>query len=125
MGIYLIRYLHEINLLSIFSFKQSQPVIVIGATNLDEGLDPAIKRPGRFDKTIDVPLPDIRGREEIYDYYLKKIPHETNINNNILARKSPGYTGADIQNVVNLAILNAVKLSKQTASNYSKVNFVN
>lgn len=96
----------------IASFKQSQPVIVIGATNLDEGLDPAIKRPGRFDKTINVPLPDIRGREEIYDYYLKKIPHESDIDKNILARKSPGYTGADIQNVVNLAILNAVKSSK-------------
>jgi ATP-dependent metalloprotease len=54
-------------------FKQSESVIVIGATNFEESLDPAIKRAGRFDKIIQIPLPDVRGRKQIFDYYLKKI----------------------------------------------------
>lgn len=54
-------------------FKQSDNVIIIGATNFEEAIDPAIKRPGRFDKIIHVPLPDIRGREKIFEYYLKTI----------------------------------------------------
>lgn len=91
------------------SFKQTDSVIVIGATNFEEALDPAIKRPGRFDKIIHVPLPDIKGREEIFRYYLNKIKHENDVDPSILARQSSGYSGADIQNVVNLAILNAVK----------------
>lgn len=114
-GNFLINYLNS-SFNPFRSFKQGDPVIVIGATNLEEGLDPAIKRPGRFDKIINVPFPDIRGREEIFDYYLKKIPHDDDVDKNVLARKSSGYTGADIQNIVNLAILNAVKNNRKKAS---------
>lgn len=90
-------------------FKQSDRVIVIGATNFDEALDPAIKRPGRFDKIINVPLPDVKGRGEIFKYYLKKIKHDSQVDESVLARQSSGYSGADIQNMVNIAILNAVR----------------
>ena len=92
---------------------------MIGATNLEEALDPAIKRPGRFDKIINIPLPDVKGREEIFDYYLKKIQHEENIDKAVLARQSSGYSGADIQNVVNLAILNAIKNSINVFQDYN------
>jgi len=54
-------------------FKQTDNVVVIGATNFPEAIDPAVKRPGRFDKIINVPLPDVKGREEIFKYYLSKI----------------------------------------------------
>ena len=58
-------------------FKQSDNVIIIGATNFEKSLDPAIKRPGRFDKIINVPLPDVRGREEIFNYYLSKVQFDS------------------------------------------------
>lgn len=90
-------------------FKQFESVIVIGATNFEQVLDPALKRPGRFDKVINVPLPDIRGREQIFNYYLKKIKADEKVTANELARQTAGFTGADIQNMVNVAILNAVK----------------
>jgi len=92
-------------------FKQSDNVIVIGATNLDQAIDPAIKRPGRFDKIINVPLPDIRGREEIFKYYLKNITYNNQLSPKELARQTSGFSGADIQNMVNIAILNAIKNS--------------
>lgn len=82
---------------------------MIGATNFEQALDPAIKRPGRFDKVINVPLPDIKGREEIFKFYLKKIKIDNNVDPMTLARQSTGFTGADIQNVVNIAILNAIR----------------
>ena len=65
-------------------FKQGENVIVIGATNFPEVLDPALKRPGRFDKTIHVPVPDMKGREDIFKYYLNKIQTDT-INSHSLA----------------------------------------
>eukprot|EP01016_Furgasonia_blochmanni_P047136 TRINITY_DN689_c0_g1_i13.p1 TRINITY_DN689_c0_g1~~TRINITY_DN689_c0_g1_i13.p1 ORF type:complete len:540 (+),score=132.30 TRINITY_DN689_c0_g1_i13:559-2178(+) len=96
-------------------FKQTDNIVVIGATNMEQALDPAIKRPGRFDKVIHVPLPDVRGREDIFKYYLEKIKYDNNIDASILARQTTGFSGADIQNMVNLAILNAVKHSRRTA----------
>jgi len=60
-------------------FKQSESVIVIGATNFEKVLDPALKRPGRFDKIIHVPLPDVKGRESIFSYYLEKIKFDVKV----------------------------------------------
>jgi ATP-dependent metalloprotease len=71
-------------------------VIIIGATNFEEAIDPAIKRPGRFDKIIHVPLPDIRGREKIFEYYLKTIKFDSEIKAKELARQTTGFSGADI-----------------------------
>lgn len=77
-------------------FKPTDNVIVIGATNLEEAVDPAIKRPGRFDKIIHIPLPDVRGREQILRYYLKKIAHDKSIDVSSLSKRSMGFSGADI-----------------------------
>ncbi|CAD8199289.1 unnamed protein product [Paramecium pentaurelia] len=97
-------------------FKQTESVIVIGATNFEKVLDPALKRPGRFDKMIHVPLPDVKGREQIFSYYLKKIKFdEKKVLPSNLARQTSGFSGADIQNMVNVAILNAIKNERQIA----------
>jgi len=97
-------------------FKQTDNVIILGATNFPEAIDPAVKRPGRFDKIINVPLPDVKGREDIFTYYLKKIKIETDVKPSTLARQTIGFSGADIQNMVNIAILNAVKNNRKTAN---------
>eukprot|EP01017_Pseudomicrothorax_dubius_P016331 TRINITY_DN1853_c0_g1_i12.p1 TRINITY_DN1853_c0_g1~~TRINITY_DN1853_c0_g1_i12.p1 ORF type:complete len:670 (-),score=184.14 TRINITY_DN1853_c0_g1_i12:1040-3049(-) len=97
-------------------FKQTDNIIVIGATNMEEALDPAVKRPGRFDKTIHIPVPDVKGREEIFQYYMKKIRIDAKADPAILARQTTGFTGADIQNMCNLAILNAIKQGRRLAS---------
>ncbi|CAD8190348.1 unnamed protein product [Paramecium octaurelia] len=98
-------------------FKQSESVIVIGATNFEQVLDPALKRPGRFDKMIHVPLPDVKGREQIFSYYLQKIKYDVQkVLPSNLARQTSGFSGADIQNMVNVAILNAIKYDRQTAT---------
>lgn len=90
-------------------FKQSDNIIIIGATNFEESLDPAVKRPGRFDKIIQVPLPDVRGREQIIEYYIKRVKHDSSINKRKLARRTVGFSGADLENMVNVSILNAVR----------------
>jgi len=97
-------------------FKQTDNVIILGATNFPEAIDPAVKRPGRFDKIINVPLPDVKGREDIFTYYLKKIKIDTDVKPSTLARQTIGFSGADIQNMVNIAILNAVKNNRKTAN---------
>ena len=72
-------------------------MIIIGATNFEKSLDPAIRRPGRFDKIIKVPLPDVRGREEIFNYYLSKVQYDKErILGSYLARQTSGFSGADI-----------------------------
>ena len=99
-------------------FSSTDNIIVIGATNLANSLDSAIKRPGRFDRTINIPLPDVRGREHILDYYKKKITVDQEaISSRNIAKLSVGFSGADLQNLVNIAILNAVKNKKKTANN--------
>ncbi|EGR31772.1 metalloprotease m41 ftsh, putative [Ichthyophthirius multifiliis] len=97
-------------------FKQSDNVIVIGATNFEQAIDPAIKRPGRFDKIIHVPLPDIKGREQLFQYYLKNIKIQNDIQAKELARQTTGFSGADIQNMVNISILNAIKDNRDNAN---------
>ena len=95
-------------------FKQNEKIILVGATNLGDSLDPAILRAGRFDKTIHVPYPDQKGRTDIQNYYLSKIKSK-NIDPQKQSKRLIGFTGADIKNFVNLAILRAVKQDKTVA----------
>ncbi|KAJ4495533.1 ATP-dependent peptidase [Lentinula lateritia] len=90
-------------------FKQSEGVIVIAATNVPETLDPALVRPGRFDRHIAVPLPDIRGRVQILQHHMKNVTTSSDVETMQLARGTPGFSGADLQNMVNQAAVRAAK----------------
>lgn len=97
-------------------FKPADNVIVIGATNMPSSIDKAVLRPGRFDKVINVSLPDINGREKIIEYYLKKIKYnQAKVNKETLAKATTGFSGADIKNFVNIAILNCIKENRHQA----------
>lgn len=89
--------------------------MVIGATNHEDSLDSAATRPGRFDKKIHVPHPDVKGREDIFDFYIDKIARSNEIKSSELATMTPGFTGAEIENLVNQAITEAVHLGKKFA----------
>ncbi|XP_034411664.1 ATP-dependent zinc metalloprotease YME1L1b isoform X2 [Cyclopterus lumpus] len=88
-------------------FKPNEGVIIIGATNFPEALDNALIRPGRFDMQVTVPKPDVKGRTEILNWYLKKIKMDPAIEANIIARGTVGFSGADLENLVNQAALKA------------------
>ncbi|XP_041924198.1 ATP-dependent zinc metalloprotease YME1L1-like isoform X1 [Alosa sapidissima] len=88
-------------------FKPNEGVIVIGATNFAEALDNALIRPGRFDMQVTVPRPDVKGRTEILNWYLKKIKMDEGINAEIIARGTVGFSGAELENLVNQAALKA------------------
>lgn len=88
-------------------FKTNEGVIIIGATNFAEALDNALIRPGRFDMQVTVPKPDVKGRTEILNWYLKKIKVDPAIEANIIARGTVGFSGADLENLVNQAALKA------------------
>ncbi|CAL8319303.1 unnamed protein product [Arctogadus glacialis] len=88
-------------------FKPNEGVIVIGATNFPEALDNALIRPGRFDMQVTVPKPDVKGRTEILNWYLKKIKVDQAIEASIIARGTVGFSGADLENLVNQAALKA------------------
>lgn len=88
-------------------FRQNDGVIVLGATNRREDLDKALLRPGRFDVEVQVPIPDLKGRKEILELYLSKIKLASDVDVNILARGTTGFTGADIENLVNQAAIRA------------------
>jgi len=90
-------------------FESGQGVIVIAATNRPDVLDPALLRPGRFDRQVVVPLPDIRGREQILNVHMRKVPIGQNVNAMVLARGTPGFSGADLANLVNEAALFAAR----------------
>ena len=96
-------------------FDQNDNILVIGATNHEDSLDQAAVRPGRFDKKIHVPFPDINGRTDIFNIYLAKIQHDEKIEPKKLAQMSPGFTGAEIENLVNTAITEAVHRGKEVA----------
>lgn len=96
-------------------FTKNENILVIGATNHEDHLDPAAVRPGRFDKKIHVPHPDVNGRKDIFELYLKKVAHDENINPMKLATMSPGFTGAEIENLVNTAVTQAVHNGKEQA----------
>jgi cell division protease FtsH len=94
-------------------FEGSAGVIVIAATNRPDVLDPALMRPGRFDRQVVVPLPDIRGREQILIVHMRKVPLSPDVKADILARGTPGMSGADLANLVNEAALFAARGSKR------------
>jgi cell division protease FtsH len=94
-------------------FEGSQGVIVIAATNRPDVLDPALLRPGRFDRQVTVPLPDIRGREQILQVHMRKVPIAGDVKPHVLARGCPGFSGADIANLVNEAALFAARGNKR------------
>jgi cell division protease FtsH len=93
-------------------------VILVAATNRPDVLDPALLRPGRFDRRVVVGLPDIRGREEILRVHVKKVPVSDDTNLNILARGTPGFSGADLANMVNEAALNAARVNRKQVTMY-------
>ena len=93
-------------------FESNQTVIVIAATNRPDVLDPALERPGRFDRQVVVPLPDIRGREQILKVHAKKVPLDSSVQLADLARGTPGFSGADLANLVNEAALFAGRRNK-------------
>lgn len=93
-------------------FESNQTVIVIAATNRPDVLDPALQRPGRFDRQVVVPLPDIRGREQILKVHAKKVPLDSSVQLSELARGTPGFSGADLANLVNEAALFAGRRNK-------------
>lgn len=94
-------------------FEGNEGVIVIAATNRPDVLDPALLRPGRFDRQVVVPLPDIRGREQILRVHLSKVPMDTNVDVMAIARGTPGFSGADLANLVNEAALFAARANKR------------
>jgi len=90
-------------------FEGNEGVIVIAATNRPDVLDPALLRPGRFDRQVVVPLPDVRGREHILRVHMRKVPLAEDVKPNIIARGTPGFSGADLANLVNEAALFAAR----------------
>jgi cell division protease FtsH len=94
-------------------FEGHTGVIVIAATNRPDILDPALLRPGRFDRQVVVPLPDIRGREEIVKVHMRKVPIAPDVRADIIARGTPGFSGADLANLVNEAALFAARGNKR------------
>ena len=95
-------------------FETGQGVLVIAATNRPDVLDPALLRPGRFDRQVVVSLPDIRGREQILKVHMRKVPLASNVDALILARGTPGFSGADLANLVNEAALFAARRNGRT-----------
>ena len=94
-------------------FESNEGVILISATNRPDVLDPALLRPGRFDRQVVVSMPDIRGREKILRVHMKKTPIDEDVNPVILAKGTPGFSGADLENLVNEAALLAAKRNKE------------
>ncbi|NNM00368.1 MAG: ATP-dependent zinc metalloprotease FtsH, partial [Gammaproteobacteria bacterium] len=95
-------------------FDGNEGVIVIAATNRPDVLDPALLRPGRFDRQVVVPLPDVRGREQILKVHMRKVPVGDDVVPSLLARGTPGFSGADLANLVNEAALFAARADKRT-----------
>jgi cell division protease FtsH len=97
-------------------FNGNEGVIVIAATNRADVLDKALLRPGRFDRQVNVGLPDVRGREQILNVHIKKVPAAADVELKYLARGTPGFSGADLANVINEAALLAARSNKQEVS---------
>ncbi len=95
-------------------FEGNEGIIVIAATNRPDVLDPALLRPGRFDRQVVVPLPDVRGREQILRVHMRKVPVGDDVRPAIIARGTPGFSGADLANLVNEAALFAARANRRT-----------
>ena len=94
-------------------FESNEGVIIMSATNRPDVLDPALLRPGRFDRQVVVPLPDVKGREKIFQVHVKKVPLNDDVDLSVLARGTPGFSGADIENLVNEAALKGARFNKE------------
>ncbi|MEJ2408590.1 MAG: ATP-dependent zinc metalloprotease FtsH [Novosphingobium sp.] len=94
-------------------FEANEGIIIIAATNRPDVLDPALLRPGRFDRQVVVPVPDIEGREKILEVHMKKVPLAPDVNARVIARGTPGFSGADLANLVNEAALLAARRNKR------------
>ncbi len=94
-------------------FESNEGVILVSATNRPDVLDPALLRPGRFDRQVVVPLPDVKGREKIFDVHARKVPLDSDVNFQVMARGTPGFSGADIENIINEAALYAARMNKE------------
>ena len=97
-------------------FEGNEGVIVIAATNRPDVLDPALLRPGRFDRQVVVPLPDVRGREQIVKVHMRKVPLDKDVDASIIARGTPGFSGADLANLVNEAALFAARSNNRVVN---------
>ncbi len=97
-------------------FEGNEGIIVIAATNRPDVLDPALLRPGRFDRQVVVPLPDVRGREQIVRVHMRKVPLADDVRPGIIARGTPGFSGADLANLVNEAALFAARANRRTVT---------
>jgi cell division protease FtsH len=97
-------------------FEGTEGVIVIAATNRPDVLDPALLRPGRFDRQVVVPLPDVRGREQILKVHMRKLPLAEDVRPQVIARGTPGFSGADLANLANEAALFAARANRRTVS---------
>ncbi|MBS1822953.1 MAG: ATP-dependent zinc metalloprotease FtsH [Acidobacteria bacterium] len=99
-------------------FESNDGVILVAATNRPDVLDPALLRPGRFDRRVVVDRPDIRGREEVLKVHAKKVPMAEDVDLNVLARGTPGFSGADLANMVNEAALTAARFNRKAVHMY-------
>ena len=97
-------------------FEGNEGIIVIAATNRPDVLDPALLRPGRFDRQVVVPLPDVRGREQILRVHMRKVPIADDVKPALIARGTPGFSGADLANLVNEAALFAARANQRTVA---------
>jgi cell division protease FtsH len=97
-------------------FEGNEGIIVIASTNRPDVLDPALLRPGRFDRQVVVSLPDIRGREQILKVHMRKVPLSADVDASVIARGTPGFSGADLANLVNEAALFAARQEKRTVT---------
>ncbi len=103
-------------LVELDGFEGNEGVIVIAATNRPDVLDPALLRPGRFDRQVVVPLPDVRGRSQILKVHMRKVPAAENVDLMIIARGTPGFSGADLANLINEAALFAARANKKSVT---------
>jgi cell division protease FtsH len=94
-------------------FESNEGVILVSATNRPDVLDPALLRPGRFDRQVVVPLPDVKGREKILEVHARKVPLAEDVDFAVIARGTPGFSGADIENLVNESVLYAARFDKE------------
>ncbi|MCL6620463.1 MAG: ATP-dependent zinc metalloprotease FtsH [Syntrophobacterales bacterium] len=97
-------------------FESNEGVILIAATNRPDVLDPALLRPGRFDRQVVVPIPDVKGREAILRVHTRRVPLDPSVDLSILARSTPGFSGADLENLVNEAALLAARVNREAVS---------
>jgi len=94
-------------------FEANEGIIIVAATNRKDVLDPALLRPGRFDRQVTVPSPDLRGREKILGVHARKLPTGPDVDLRIIARGTPGFSGADLANLVNESALAAARIGRR------------